>query len=143
MFIGLASAFEEHVIDLREVSGTLEKKYGKPVELATRSTYNPLTKKQFALSDMRVPDPRNYHKKVWTDIGMPSGPATYEDLVKAAPEIKPQIIGPARNLDIRVRAYLEFRPTSRSGRLPEPGGRTWRQTWPSPHPPRRASAMPA
>jgi multiple sugar transport system substrate-binding protein len=55
MFIGLASAFEEHVIDLREVSGTLEKKYGKPVELATRSTYNPLTKKQFALSDMRIP----------------------------------------------------------------------------------------
>ena len=55
MFIGLASAFEEHVIDLKEVSGTLEKKYGKPVELATRSTYNPLTKKQFALSDMRIP----------------------------------------------------------------------------------------
>src|SRR5258705_7385034 len=88
MFIGLASAFEEHVIDLKEVSGTLEKKYGKPVELSTRSTYNPLTKKQFALSDMWVPDPGNYHKKVWTDIGMPSGPATYEDLVKAAPEIK-------------------------------------------------------
>src|SRR5712664_3397339 len=88
MFIGLASAFEEHVIDLKEVSGTLEKKYGRPVELSTRSTYNPLTKKQFALSDMWVPDPGNYHKKVWTDIGMPSGPATYEDLVKAAPEIK-------------------------------------------------------
>jgi len=32
-----------------------------------------------------------YHKKVWTDIGMLSGPATYEDLVKAAPEIKPEI----------------------------------------------------
>src|SRR5258705_6564315 len=88
MFIGLASAFEEHVIDLKEVSGTLEKKYGRPVELSTRSTYNPFTKKQFALSDMWVPDPGNYHKKVWTDIGMPSGPATYEDLVKAAPEIK-------------------------------------------------------
>jgi multiple sugar transport system substrate-binding protein len=88
MFIGLASAFEEHVIDLKEVSGTLEKKYGKPVELATRSTYNPFTKKQFALSDMWVPDPGNYHKKIWSDIGMPNGPATYEDLVKAAPEIK-------------------------------------------------------
>ena len=88
MFIGLGSAFEEHVIDLKEVSGTLEKKYGKPVELATRSTYNPFTKKQFALSDMWVPDPGNYHKKIWSDIGMASGPATYEDLVKAAPEIK-------------------------------------------------------
>jgi multiple sugar transport system substrate-binding protein len=94
MFLGLASAFEEHVIDLGDVAAALEKKYGKPVELARRSTYNPFTKKQFALSDMWVPDPGNYHKKVWSDIGMPNGPVTYEDLYKAAPEIKkvaPQI----------------------------------------------------
>jgi multiple sugar transport system substrate-binding protein len=88
MFIGLASAFEEHVIDLSDVVSTLEKKHGKQVELARRSTYNPHTKKQFAVSDMWVPDPGNYHKKVWTDIGVPNGPSTYEDLVKAAPEIK-------------------------------------------------------
>jgi multiple sugar transport system substrate-binding protein len=88
MFLGLASAFEEHVIDLGDVVGTLEKKYGKQVELARRSTYNPHTKKQFALSDMWVPDPGNYHKKVWTQIEMPNGPVTYEDLVKAAPLIK-------------------------------------------------------
>jgi multiple sugar transport system substrate-binding protein len=37
---------------------------------------------------MWVPDPGNYHKKVWSDIGMPNGPATYEDLSRAAPEIK-------------------------------------------------------
>ncbi len=88
MFIGLASAFEEHVIDLKDVVATLEKKHGKQVELAHRSTYNPLTKKQFAVSDMWVPDPGNYHKEVWTKIGMPNGPVTYDDLVKAAPEIK-------------------------------------------------------
>src|SRR5262245_7942817 len=88
MFIGLASAFEEHVIDLGDVAQTLEKKYGPPVELAKRSTYNPFTKKQFALSDMWVPDPGNYHKEVWTKIGMPNGPSSYDDLVKAAPEIK-------------------------------------------------------
>src|ERR687886_422773 len=34
MFLRLASAFEEHVIDLQDVASTLEKKYGKPVELA-------------------------------------------------------------------------------------------------------------
>ncbi|HEY7253518.1 MAG TPA: hypothetical protein VIG37_23675 [Methylomirabilota bacterium] len=77
MFIGLASAFEERVVDLKDVSANLEKKYGKPVELAHRSTYNAFTKKQFTLSDMWVPDPGNFHKKVWTDIGMPSGPSTY------------------------------------------------------------------
>jgi hypothetical protein len=88
MFLGLASAFEEHVIDLKDVVGSLEKKYGKQVELAHRSTYNPFTKKQFAVSDMWVPDPGNYHKEVWTKIGIPNGPVTYDDLVKAAPEIK-------------------------------------------------------
>ena len=88
MFLGLASAFEEHVVDLNDVATTLDKKYGKPVELARRSTYNPFTKKQFALSDMWVPDPGNYHKKVWSEIGLPNGPVTYDDLVRAAPEIK-------------------------------------------------------
>ena len=88
MFLGLASAFEEHVIDLKDVVGTLEKKYGKQVELAHRSTYNPFTKKQFAVSDMWVPDPGNYHKEIWTKIGIPNAPVTYDDLVKAAPEIK-------------------------------------------------------
>src|SRR5438876_6944917 len=88
MFLGLASAFEEHVIDLADVVAALEKKYGKQVELAHRSTYNPFTKKQFALSDMWVPDPGNYHKEVWSKIGMENGPSTYDDLVKAAPEIK-------------------------------------------------------
>jgi multiple sugar transport system substrate-binding protein len=88
MFLGLASAFEEHVVDVGDVLTALEKKYGKQVELSWRSTYNPFTKKQFALSDMWVPDPGNYHKKIWTDIGVPNGPVTYEDLVKAAPEIK-------------------------------------------------------
>jgi extracellular solute-binding protein len=88
MFIGLASAFEEHVIDLKDVVGTLDKKYGKQVDLAYRSTYNPITKKQYAVSDMWVPDPGNYHKRIWTEIGQPNGPVTYDDLVKAAPEIK-------------------------------------------------------
>src|SRR5262245_38652538 len=88
MFLGLASAFEEHVIDLADVQSALEKKHGAQVELAKRSTYNPFTRKQFALSDMWVPDPGNYYKSAWTAIGMPNGPASWEDLVKAAPEIK-------------------------------------------------------
>src|SRR5581483_9406406 len=88
MFLGLASQFEEHVIDLGDVVRTLEKKHGPQVELAKRSTYNPFTRKQFALSDMWVPDPGDYNLKVWTEIGTPKGPSTWEDLVKAAPEIK-------------------------------------------------------
>ena len=51
-------------LDLSDVVATLEKKHRKQVELARRSTYNPFTKKQFALSDMWVPDPGNYYKEI-------------------------------------------------------------------------------
>lgn len=88
MFVGLASAFEEHVIDLKDVQATLESKHGPQVELAKRSTYNPFTEKQFALSDMWVPDPGDYLKSVWSAIGRPNGPATWNDLTEAGPEIK-------------------------------------------------------
>jgi multiple sugar transport system substrate-binding protein len=88
MFLGLASAFEEHAVDLSEVARTLEKKHGPPVDLARRSTYNPFSRKQFALSDMWVPDPGDYLKTVWTTIGRVDGPRTWEDLVAAGPEIR-------------------------------------------------------
>ena len=88
MFLGLASAFEEHVVDLGDVVRAVEQKHGPTVDLVTRSTYNPFTKKQFAVSDMWVPDPGNYVKPVWAEIGMANGPSTWDDLVKAAPDIK-------------------------------------------------------
>src|SRR6266540_3158783 len=80
MFIGLGSAFEEHVVDLKDVMANLEKKYGKPVELAYRSTYNAFTKKQFAVSDMWVPDPGNYHKKICPQMQIPIGIGLSQDI---------------------------------------------------------------
>ena len=88
MFIGLASAFEEHTVDLGDVEKTLSQTYGPQIDLAKRSTYNPFTGKQYALSDMWVPDPGDYLKPVWSDIGMAGGPATWEDLATAGPEIR-------------------------------------------------------
>ncbi len=88
MFLGLAAAFEEDVIDLSDVQREVEKNYGPQVGLADRTTYNPFTKKRFAFCDMWVVDPGDYLKPVWTEIGMPDGPTTWEDLAKAAPEIK-------------------------------------------------------
>jgi multiple sugar transport system substrate-binding protein len=59
-----------------------------------------------------VPDPGDYLKSIWTEIGMPDGPVTWEDLVKAAPLIKgkhPEIqipigIGMSQELDSNMAA---------------------------------------
>src|SRR5712692_4225873 len=57
-------------------------------DLCRRSTYNPVTHKWFGFSDNYVPDPGDYLKSIWTEVGMPNGPVTWEDLVTAAPQIK-------------------------------------------------------
>ncbi|MGY3622614.1 extracellular solute-binding protein [Bradyrhizobium sp. USDA 10063] len=70
MFLAPPSVFEDQVIDMTEVYAECATKYGKPIDLAVKSTYNPRTKKYFAFSDSFVPDPVNYRSDLWGDIGM-------------------------------------------------------------------------
>ena len=70
MFLWPPPVFEEQVIDHKEIYEECERKYGKPISLAIKSTYNPKTKKYYGFSDSFVPDPVNYRKDLWDDIGM-------------------------------------------------------------------------
>jgi multiple sugar transport system substrate-binding protein len=57
------------------------------VELALRSTFNQKTKKYFAFSDSFVPDPINYRKDLWDEIGA-AAPDTWDDVLAAGRKIK-------------------------------------------------------
>src|SRR5882672_6638836 len=70
MFLAPPSIYESEVVDLADVYAECEKRHGKPVDLAVKSTYNPRTKKYFAFSDSYVPDPINYRLDLWGEIGM-------------------------------------------------------------------------
>src|SRR5690349_2024830 len=106
-FLSPPGAFEPQVLDMADVVNEAEKQNGPLLDLCKRSTYNPVTRKWFGFSDNYVPDPGDYLKSFWTEIGMPDGPVTWEDLVKAAPLIKakrPEIqipigIGMSQELD--------------------------------------------
>src|SRR3989475_3332089 len=87
-FLSPPGAFEPQVLDMADVVKEAERQHGPLLDLCRRSTYNPVTRKWFGFSDNYVPDPGDYLKPIWTEIGMPNGPATWEDLVKAAPLIK-------------------------------------------------------
>src|SRR5579872_6841593 len=41
MFLSPPAAYEQQVIDHREIYDEVQRKHGKPIELALRSTYNP------------------------------------------------------------------------------------------------------
>ena len=69
MFLWPRPAYEEDVIDHGEIYQECEKHYGKPIDLAIKSTYNPKTKKYFGFSDMFVPDPINYRLDLFHEVG--------------------------------------------------------------------------
>ena len=86
MFLSPPSVYEQQVIDMKDVYDECEKKHGKPIDLAVKSTYNPKTRRYFAFSDSFVPDPVNYRSDLWGDIGMK--PDTWEDVRVGGKKIK-------------------------------------------------------
>lgn len=113
MFLSPPAAFEPQVVDMAHLYQEIEKKHGKKIELAHKSTYNPKTKKYFAFSDAYTPDPGNWYKEWWADAGYPNGPDTYDDLRAGAKKIRdktghPCGLGLSQELDtsMAMRAIL-------------------------------------
>jgi len=70
LFLAPPAVFEDQVVDMKDVYAECEKKHGKAIDLAVKSTYNPKTKRYFAFSDSFVPDPIDYRTDLWGDVGM-------------------------------------------------------------------------
>jgi multiple sugar transport system substrate-binding protein len=94
MFNWPPPSFEEQTVDMKDVYQELERKLGKPIDLAVKSTYNPKTRKYFALSPSFTPDPVNYRQDLFAQVGMPNGPRTWEDVRIGGAKIKKQIGNP-------------------------------------------------
>jgi multiple sugar transport system substrate-binding protein len=113
LFLSPPAAYEAQVLDHRSVVEAVEKKHGKMIPLALRSTLNPRTGKYFAFSDSYVPDPGNYRTDLWGSVGYPNGPDTWEDLRAGGRQIKerfgnPVGIGLSQEIDsnMALRAVL-------------------------------------
>jgi multiple sugar transport system substrate-binding protein len=85
-FLWPRPVYENDVIDHKEIYEECEKKYGKPIDLAIKSTFNPRTKKYHGFADSFAPDPLNYRSDLWGEIGMK--PDSWEDLRVGGAKIK-------------------------------------------------------
>lgn len=85
-FLMPPSVFEDQVVPMNDVYAECERKHGKAIDLAVKSTYNPKTKKYFAFSDSFVPDPINYRTDLWADIGMK--PDSWDEIRAGGKKIK-------------------------------------------------------
>jgi multiple sugar transport system substrate-binding protein len=110
-FLWPRPVYEEDVIDHGEIYQECEKRYGKPIDLAVKSTYNPRTKKYFGFSDSFAPDPLNYRKDLFDQFG--GAPDSWDDIRTIGKKIKdktgtPVGIGQATEIDtaMAMRAVL-------------------------------------
>jgi multiple sugar transport system substrate-binding protein len=94
-FISPPAAYERQVIDHADIIRGAEKRPGKMISLAHRSTFNPKTGKYFAFSDSYVPDPGNYRTDLWSAVGFPKGPDTWDDLRTGGRRIREKFGQPA------------------------------------------------
>jgi multiple sugar transport system substrate-binding protein len=103
------ASYEDQVINHLPVIQEIQRKVGTYGPLGKASTYNPKTKKYFAVSDNYVPDPVIWRHDLWNGIG--ETPFTWDHVRKAAPKLKalghPIGIGQSQELDSNM-ALLAF-----------------------------------
>ena len=78
MFRWSPAGFENYAIDHKEIHEECERQFGKPLEMAIKSTYNPKTKKYFGFSPGYMPVIISYRKDLWDDVGL--FPGSWEDV---------------------------------------------------------------
>jgi hypothetical protein len=82
------SQFEPSVLDLKDVADEAAKRYGEQLELCVKSSQNPATGKHYSYAPAWVPDPGDYRKSLWEEVGLPDGPSTWDELLRGGAEIK-------------------------------------------------------
>jgi hypothetical protein len=80
--------YEPSVLDLTDVVTEANNRHGEMLELCQKSSFNPTTGKYFAFAPAWVPDPGDFRKSLWTPVGLPEGPASWDDLLRGGTEIK-------------------------------------------------------
>jgi multiple sugar transport system substrate-binding protein len=85
-FLNPPSSFQKQVIPLNDIVQEVTRKLGPMTKVGQRSCYNPRTKQFFGFPDNYAPDPVQYRRSKWQEVG--GSLNTWEDVRKAAPKLK-------------------------------------------------------
>jgi len=90
------SQYEQSTVDMSDVVKAVEQKYGKQFDFARLTNFNPHTNRYFGFTYSFAPDPGDYLKSKFTQVGMPNGPTTWEEMLTAVTQIKAKTKGAIR-----------------------------------------------
>jgi multiple sugar transport system substrate-binding protein len=99
--------FIEGLHDLTELNLQAQELFGEQLETSKMSSYLPATDTYYGFSPAWVPDPANYDKAMWEQVGYPDGPQTWADLLDGGAKIRDQLgvplgLGMSPELDSRL-----------------------------------------
>jgi multiple sugar transport system substrate-binding protein len=97
------SQYEQSTVDMGDVVKQVESKYGKQLDFARLTNFNPHTNRYFGLTYSFAPDPGDYRQSLFQSVGMTNGPTTWEEMLTATAQIKAKTKG-------AVRAGIGFSP---------------------------------
>lgn len=84
------AAFIEGLHDLSDVNEMAAELYGEPLPNCVANSYLPVIDKYYGFTHTYVPDPGDYIISMWTEVGYPDGPSTYEELLDGGRQIREQ-----------------------------------------------------
>jgi multiple sugar transport system substrate-binding protein len=90
------SQYEPSVVDMSDVVKAVEKKYGPQLEFARLTNFNPHTSHYFGFTYSFAPDPGDYRKSLFQQVGMPNGPTSWDEMLQATTAIKAKTKGAVR-----------------------------------------------
>lgn len=107
--IASLAQFEEAVVDMRDVWQEATARWGEPVQNCRLNGYNPTTDKYYAFVHGYAPDPANYRKSLWEQVGLPNGPTTYDELLDGGTRIFQELgvqmgLGMSQEIDSQMAA---------------------------------------
>jgi len=96
MWIVPPSQYEPSVVDMSDVVKAVEGKYGPQLEFARLTNFNPHTNRYFGFTYSFAPDPGDYRKSLFSQVGLPNGPTTWDEMLQATTAIKAKTKGAVR-----------------------------------------------
>jgi len=90
------SQYEQSTVDMSDVVKQVEKKYGKQLDFARLTNFNPHTNRYFGFTYSFAPDPGDYRQSFFQQVGMANGPTSWEEMLTATAQIKSKTKGAVR-----------------------------------------------
>lgn len=86
-FIATLSQFEPSVHSMNDLMDESNNRYGEQLALCQKSSFNPTTENFYAYAPAWTPDPGDYRKSLWSEVDLPDGPATWDELLEGGGRI--------------------------------------------------------